>query len=568
MKNSFFCTLSLLLIVFLTSCGKTNSGGSNGGPESVQNTGVHSGKTPNITENGNGHSNEDGRVLSSESSTIGSSPEEPLPDRGSVFLTGQRTNSYSGIVDMPPSSPVLKVTSPSPVIFSTVYSTSGTSGLFSFHQEANRNQRGTGESDHGIYDAPLEQHSIREVVIHRPGDYFLSWTLPLKRTDRVRRRSAVRSSVFVNGIRKKVGVGDSSYIRMKSGHNQSSCHLNTVLHDLSGGDRIQIRIHQTTSPPEKRLKHLVDGSFSLYLERVPRSVPVFSGTATRTTRGKNFNRAPAPLQWIGNRVDGPFEHNRKDHPENVTIRRSGLYLVCVNIPLQGNNERTNIKGKIRLDGEPVKGRIFQQGYIRKKNGHRNSSIHYTGFVRTTHSDETLTVTVEREANGGTVTTGGRNATLFIRPLPEKHVFTSTAETVTGNHPENWNPKKRREVKWTDVDQKADSLFKHSTDEDPEQITIRRPGDYLFVFNAAWSGNRPRVNPELRVLVNGTPVSGATSQTGYIRGSNGHSDASEAGIIFLPNRSPGDTVSLQIQQEASSGPLQNRTRAQLLMWKTN
>lgn len=460
----------------------------------------------------------------------------------------------------------LYVKSPTSVGFDTVHVPSRYDDLFSLPHGTNKRDRNEHEPANSIYDSPISQKSTRTLIVRRSGDYFVSWTLPLRmRPNKNRKRSALRSMIYVNGTRRKVGVGESSYIRNSNRHTESSCHLHTLLTDLSKGDRIHVRIVATAGEKVKNV--FPDGQFSLYAERVPDTENVFSATARRTTRGKNLNQKAANLEWNARRVDEGFSHASNEHPEEISLKAIGDYLVFVNIPLKSSgSRRMNVKGSILLDGNRVDGGLFQQGYIRNDSGHRHASIHFAGWIRSTETDQTLTVRVQKEAESGTVTTGGRNATILIRPLPDQGVYAARGAKLTGENPNNWNPKQPEKIRWGVVRQIDDEVYDQIEDTASPTITVKQDGDYFLAINTALTNSGSRTNPELRVLVNGSPVPWATVQTHYIRKTDNHSDSSGAGAFLLPDLSKGDVISVDVQREASGGTVDDQAKALLTIWK--
>ncbi len=519
-------------------------------------------------DNGNKGATPEGDRSTSDSQPRRDGSNGSLPERGHVLLTGLKLTSYSGIVDLPWGETNLNVPTPAPVEFSSIYGSGEGKVLYS----TERGPVGATDPENGnrtgIYKPAIQQESIRKLIVNRPGDYFVAWTLPVKRLDGESVRSAVRTTVFVNGVRRRVGVGESSYIRLNSGHEESSCHLHVLLTGLSKGDAIRIKIQRTAGT--EKLKIHPDGKFALYAERVPSSESVFSATATRSTDGKNLNAKPAALLWTGDRVDDGFSRNPDRSPEQVKIEREGDYLVFVNVPLKAERgQRTSVGGELLLDGERVDGGVFRQGYIRGKDGHQRASIHFAGLVRTTESGQTLSVRVGREADEGeegAVSTGDRKATLLIRPLPDEGIYAGAATTVTGSQPEDWNPKNARKIRWSTDRRIDDEVYEHDPDETPETVTVREDGDYLVTLNTALTSSNGRVNPELRVLVNGSPVPGATAQTHYIRSNSNHSGSSAAGTFLLPDLTEGDTISVRVKREAGGGTVTAEEKALLTIWR--
>jgi hypothetical protein len=86
-----------------------------------------------------------------------------------------------------------------------------------------------------------------KLTVLQDGDYLISFTLPMRRTDSKSQRTGLQSEIYVNGIKQDVGVARSSYIRHDSDHSESSNHHHVLLEDLSANDFIEIKVKGITS---------------------------------------------------------------------------------------------------------------------------------------------------------------------------------------------------------------------------------------------------------------------------------------------------------------------------------
>lgn len=94
------------------------------------------------------------------------------------------------------------------------------------------------------------------------------------------------------------------------------------------------------------------------------------------------------------------------------------------------------------------------------------------------------------------------------------------------------------------------------------LTVNTTGRYRITVNIAYTvpnpGNntRQRVSVEARVAINGTPA-GSIGNTGYVRHSNGHNEAS-LHINEVFNISAGQTISIQTIRGGNSAPANFRS----------
>ena len=129
--------------------------------------------------------------------------------------------------------------------------------------------------------------------------------------------------------------------------------------------------------------------------------------------------------------------------------------------------------------------------MRNAEDHSASSIHWSGIVTTDASNASLSVSVEREANSGTVTVGGEKATIFIRKLTGQQMLISKGSSLTTGS--NWNPDSKDSIQWNSDIFTNSSVFSHSELSNPHEITVLEDGDYYLTYNGAFSvssGIRP------------------------------------------------------------------------------
>ena len=397
------------------------------------------------------------------------------------------------------------------------------------------------------------------ININEAGDYFLSYTHPIRSNGASGTyRNGIISEVRVNGTKVNVGQAASSYIRNAGSHDASSNHLGVLLESLEEGDYVEIFVRAGTDSPVNTLT----GTFTTYLEKVDASEQVFSATATAKTSGTNFNTPQAPLEWLERRKDSLYTHNNGSSPEAITLGNPGSYFVSVNVPYNSTVQRPNITGRILLDGIQVDGGQFQQGYIRSLDSHNQSSIHWSGLVTTDSANQVLTVTLEQEAQGGTVTVGANVGTIFIQSVDDG-IY--QAETTTNSGGSDWAPNTPANINWTNDNAIDTGIYTHSTSANSHEVTVASGGDYLLAFNLAATGGGQRTSSHVEVRVNGVSVSGAESWTGYVRNDSGHESSSNNLLVPL-QLSAGDAVSLRVYNDATNGTMNDDTPVTMMLWK--
>jgi len=403
-----------------------------------------------------------------------------------------------------------------------------------------------------------------KLTIEQNGDYLLGLTIAFA-SDGVSdsgNRSAIEAEIRVNGSPVDIGEARATYVRNYGGHDESTGNLTVLLEDLEADDEVEVYVQRTTNDTT----HSYTADVTMYMEEIEASEQVFFGKGTRTTEDDDLNDAAAAMEWTASRTDTGYSHD-DENPEQITLSEAGNYFVAVNIPLGSSVQRSNLIGKVLLDGVLANGGRFQQGYIRSASDHYDASIHWHGVVQAT-GGEALTVTVEQESEPEEVTVDGEKATIYAQKLPDDDVFFATA--ITADDSSNWNPTSAADINWS-TEVITDDLFIHSTEEDDHQITVSEAGEYILAFNAAYVSDGVRVNPKVTVHVNGSPVEGAEAKSAYIRNDGTSGTAAEhthsSSTLFFPlTLEEGDTMHLEVEAEAATTATSLEDEATLLLWR--
>ncbi len=426
-----------------------------------------------------------------------------------------------------------------------------TNGVFNLNQTATLSW-----SSSTLDAAYFDNSTPTQLEVLQSGDYFLSLTIPMANTAVI--RSAVRAQVYVNGVANDGAVADSSYIRMDTDHTESSDHLAILLHGLSAGDDIEVRLTAAANAGTVTITNQA----TLYVEYVEPSRTIFAATAVATTGGTNLNRAAEfPLIWTQSVADSGFSHSGT---ENITLDSAGYYLVYVNLPttmVTVSTARFSVEVQVELDGVTVNGGRARQGYIRNQDDHDSASIHWSGLVHAASAGQVITITARQEQSmttAGTVDVGSNEATIFIERIdPAAFIYSGRAlNPVSGS---DWNSAAELAVDWAIGDTLLDgATYSHSTSSQSERVTIEKAGDYLVIYNdALWYSVAPvdveyRFNPRIRLNLDGSPVTGAETKTHYQRhDATGNRRSSASLVFYLHGVSAGQVLTVGTQQEANT-----------------
>ena len=135
-------------------------------------------------------------------------------------------------------------------------------------------------------DSAVFSHDLSsgDLTVLKAGDYLVSVIIPLESTNiTAAQRNTHRAELLINGNAVPTAVGESSYIRLIEGHNESSNHF-AVLVPLAANDKLTVK----TTPTAKIGGESSIGTCSLYAELVEGDRNVFSASATEIQSGENL----------------------------------------------------------------------------------------------------------------------------------------------------------------------------------------------------------------------------------------------------------------------------------------
>ncbi|MBY0538355.1 DUF2341 domain-containing protein [Patescibacteria group bacterium] len=429
-------------------------------------------------------------------------------------------------------------------------------------------QWSTSSIDNYYYTHSTSSDSQR-VTLRQSGDYLVSVNLPQQRADINVSRTRAAIEVRKNGVAVPEGLGRSGYITGGNGavHSESSSNVSFLMTGVTANDYIEIFVENLTTIDAGDVIN-VSGLASMYIEYLRPTETVFAATTTRTTNSTNFNQVTAfPLEWIETRQDAGFSHSNTITPQNITLTATGTYMVHVNLPLQHTNAQQNIAGRILLDGAVVSGGHFGQGF---SDGNANesdgdSSIHFSGVIIATSTNQVLTVTAAREGNTGTTTVpAGFTGSIVIQKLPTSGVIALRGRDLVGGT--NWNSAVASSTRFNTQLAYDNSVFTHSTTTNNHQITVNQSGDYILNFTDAVTSATQFVNNRITVSVGSTTVTGAQSKSNFLRNLNAANEASTNLVFLLENVTAGQIITVNSQQEGAAGTISTTTDATLLLWK--
>lgn len=411
--------------------------------------------------------------------------------------------------------------------------------------------------------------NAEKLVLRRAGDYLVSVTLPLQRSDANARWTRVGIDVRVNGLSVPQGLGRSGLVENTGAHSESSSHANFLLTGVSPNDYVEVFVEGLTTPQAADVV-TVTNQAALYVEYIAPTSQAFAATTTQTSTSTNLNLASSsPLVWTETRQDAGFVHSNTINPQNITLSNPGSYFVQISVPVSAVSGVTysSVLGRVLLNGAQIPGGIFAQGFMAGEtiSSDGDASLQFSGVVVSTTSNAVLSITTEAEATLGTTTvTSGFVGSIFIQPVPASDTIVLRGRDLSGGT--NWNPAATQTVLW-DTRSNYDAVtYTHSTTTNSNQITINTAGDYLLTFNDAITSATARANHRIAVTVGGVAVPGAQTKSHYIRTTGGHNNSSAALTYLLTGVTAGQIVTVTTIQEATAATSNDTTDAILMITK--
>ncbi|MES2749536.1 MAG: DUF2341 domain-containing protein [Patescibacteria group bacterium] len=407
--------------------------------------------------------------------------------------------------------------------------------------------------------------SSQRVTIRQAGDYYISVNVPQQRTDATANDTRVGVEVRINGVAAPQGLGRSAFIGNAQGQNESSGHSNFMLTGMQANDYVEVFVSGLTTINASDIV-TVTGQASMFIEYIPTTSAVFAATTTATTNSTNLNQVTAyPLSWTETRQDSGFVHSDTVTPQNITLSNPGTYLVQVSVPLTSVTADQSVLGRVLLNGTQVSGGIMSQGYIAGVTGDNDASIHWSGVVVSTTTNQVLTISTEREGAAGTTTVPtGFSGSIFIQSAPASSTIILRGRALSGGT--DWSNTPAERILWDTRIAYDATTFTHSTTTNSDRITIASAGDYLLTYNDAMTSATANANNRITVTVSSTTVSGARTQTHYISGNGGHNNSSGNFDFLLEGLTVGQFVQIYSEQEGRNATLDDTTDAIVTMTK--
>ena len=396
-----------------------------------------------------------------------------------------------------------------------------------------------------------------QLTIRQAGDYMISLTLPINRTSNGVRSTRVEADIYVDGVAVDYGVGRSAYISNQSGQKDSSDHINVLVKGLNVNDYIEVYEHSpdTVNAADNMQ---ITGQASLYAEYIGSTQNVYFATGTTTSSGTNFNpAASSSMYWYDGsayaRSDTNYTHSNAATPQTITLAASGYYLVYINVPLSGATAASmNVRGRVLLNNTMQSGGDFKQGFVSNANGDIASSIHWSGVLYATTTNEALSVTLQQQAAAGTFTVGTNEASVFVEQLATSSMYEGEATQLASGA--NWNPTTASNALWQTDNVIDTSIFSHSTSVNSNQITVKQEGDYLLVLNDSHAGAVTGANQIDSVLIGGVALSGGVTKSHYISNTGGQTESSGSMVYLLRDLASSSVITISSVQSAAAGTI--------------
>ena len=249
-----------------------------------------------------------------------------------------------------------------------------------------------------------------EITLKDGGNYMVYANVPL-------RGNVARGSVgltinlddeYVEGAR-----GQQGYIRNANDHKDASIHFSGVI-SAEAGQVLTVITEQLALAGS--IKVQANRAASIFIEKLGDG-GLYADAFYETTAGENLNpNNKFALSLTGDGlsddiIDDANYSNEGDSEENIVIKKAGSYLLSFNSTFTGGNARANPRVTVEVNGSVVPGATSTAHYLRHENGHDETTGSFVALLSDLAVDDVVTISVQREANGGIVTSpeGGKVA---------------------------------------------------------------------------------------------------------------------------------------------------------------
>lgn len=269
----------------------------------------------------------------------------------------------------------------------------------------------------------------------------------------------------------------------------------------------------------------------------------------------NNNKSLNPLKFNTSQTYDSYIFSYTDvSPTRLTVLQDGDYLVCFTLPMlrtdSSTTRRTRLESQIFVNGVQAEVGVTRPSYIRAANGQFESSNHLNVLLYDLSANDYIEIRTQAAGNyfgdSYNVSTDGVFS-LYVENITDSQtVFFANATRTTGSTDLNLPAD---EMKWYEI--REDFGYSHDDIINPEDITFDVTGNYLVYVNIPLEGAVIRGNVEGKVLLNGMQVNGGQFKQGYIRNTDGDSNASIhwSGVVQAV---VNDILSISVEQSAVAG----------------
>jgi hypothetical protein len=248
------------------------------------------------------------------------------------------------------------------------------------------------------------------VTIKDGGNYMVYVNVPLNGNIA---RGSVGLTVTLDDDYVEGARGQQGYIRNANAHKNSSIHFSGVI-SAEAGQVLAVYTEQLALAGTVKVQ--ANRAASIFIEKLG-SDGLYVDSFTGTTADENLNpNNKIALSLVGDGIspdgiDDTNYSNEGDNEENIVIKKAGNYLLSFNSTFAGGNARANPRVTVEVNGSVVPGATSTAHYLRHTNAADETTGSFVALLSDLAVDDVITISVQREANGGVVTApeGGKIA---------------------------------------------------------------------------------------------------------------------------------------------------------------
>ncbi len=266
--------------------------------------------------------------------------------------------------------------------------------------------------------------NAQNIQLNDQADYLVLVNIP---TEGAFASVRPRMRVLLGGAMINGGDAKQAYIVNTTGHTQASNQWSGVVHATTTNSILTISMQASAGTGTTTVG---SDQASIYIQKLP-TTDVYFGRATTTMAGTaptNFNPATAQnIRWGFDDIKdtGIYTHSTTTNPHQITVLRSGDYLLSFNGSYTGTTNRMNPKQQVLVNGSVVSGLESKGEFISTVSTDNETSGSMVYLLRNLTANDIITVNTIASGVAGTATPDQNSLLMLWRKNPQSSYIQDT-----------------------------------------------------------------------------------------------------------------------------------------------